>query len=211
MDVTDQQVIEAIKSGGAVAERALSALHRHFFFMVKKNVGKHKLNFEDIHEAYLEALLHLKTSILNDKYHKKGTLQAFFAIIFRNKCIDILRRATTNADNKPVKLEFDLPDDPEYSPESILIAEEDHIAYVRQTERRKACLALATAKLKPEENRFLEDFYVKKIKPRDMLHLYDKYKTARVVSSTAVELKKKLLAALREVCQMRPECSMLCA
>lgn len=151
---TDRQIIQELKSGGTAANRALGELYRRFFFMVKKNIGKHKLSFEDIHDAYSEALLHLQTSIRCDKYREHGSLQAFFAIIFRNKCIDILRRSATKADEALVKLEFDLPDAPENSPENILIAEEDQKAYLRQSERRSACLQLAAAKLKPEENRF---------------------------------------------------------
>jgi RNA polymerase sigma factor (sigma-70 family) len=94
--MTDQKFIDSIQTGGGVMQKAVEWFYRDNYGLVYKMVGAHKLDKEEGLDAYSDALTAFVENIRNDKFRGDSKCSTYFIRIFNNKCIDIIRKKTTN-------------------------------------------------------------------------------------------------------------------
>lgn len=199
-----------IGEAGLKSEKALDCLHTLYFDMVRKAYYYHRLEKTQILDAYSNALLALKSNILAGKYQRRGSLRAFFAMTFRNKCIDVIRDNPTNQLNPEFEnfLRNEMKESP-VNPEEELTNEETRNEDERKAELRKKCLEEAMEVLVAEEKDLLDDYYVRRLKAEEAAKKYG-YKNAHTVRQTVVNLKTKVRESIRALCETKPQCRILC-
>ncbi len=209
-EYTDEELTAMIRAGGKSADQAFRCLYKLYFDMVRMSVQYHSLEKTHILEAYEDALLALRVNVLKDSWQKKGRLRAFFAMIFRNKCIDVIRGNPTNKldENLEAFLRKEAGQSP-LNPEETLTRREDESEEANRLRRRKQCLEEASRKLTQREMDILSDYFVKDMSAKDLAATH-RLKNAASARTTAFKLKKKLDDSIQSLCETKPECRVLC-
>jgi RNA polymerase sigma factor (sigma-70 family) len=75
------------------SQAAVTKLYNHFKeSFTRKVICKYSFSEDDANDAYHEAFDSMIRQIIDFRYkYEPGALSGYFAIIFRNKCVDILR------------------------------------------------------------------------------------------------------------------------
>ena len=95
--VSDQLILEGIQAGGAKQELAIKRLYEQYFHLVYNGRKKyHQLSDDDLLTAYNSAIVSLRRHILNQSFRGDASLWTYLNKIFYNKCIDIIRKVSSN-------------------------------------------------------------------------------------------------------------------
>lgn len=92
----DEAFLQGIAAGGSVATRHENNFYEHFSHMIREAVRKHRLSEEDASMAYSDAVLTVFDNVRNGKFERGSLLRTYLYRIFSNKCVDLLRKNTTN-------------------------------------------------------------------------------------------------------------------
>ncbi|MCB0835250.1 MAG: sigma-70 family RNA polymerase sigma factor [Bacteroidetes bacterium] len=93
--VSDQELIQALKSGGAAKERYEYLLYRLHMDFVRKRPRKYKLTDEEARDAYTDAFLIVIDHITSGRFRGESSIKTYLSRIFRNKCVDRARKNST--------------------------------------------------------------------------------------------------------------------
>jgi RNA polymerase sigma-70 factor (ECF subfamily) len=80
--------------------------------MVHDAVFKHKLNEDEARSAYSDALIALRKQVVERRFRGESKVATYLFRIFSNKCVDILRKNSTN----PITAIHEYPDVADKSP-----------------------------------------------------------------------------------------------
>jgi len=94
--MTDQKFIDDILTGGSAMHKTVEWFYHENFNLVYKMIGSHKLVKEEALDAYSDAVTAFVENIRNNKFRGEAKCSTYFIRIFNNKCIDIIRKKTTN-------------------------------------------------------------------------------------------------------------------
>lgn len=207
--LTDEELAQMVSHGGKDAERALNCFYKRFGEMPRMAWAYHRAEKSLIMDAYHDALLALKTNLLAGKFEKRGQLRAFFAMTFRNKCIDIFRRGATIVLKPELEnyLRREMSGTPE-SPEDAWNSDMDRQDEERKEALRKKCYEEATSAMTSREMDILTDYFVNDMSANELAEKHG-YKTAAVARQTVSKLKTKLDESIEQLCQAKPECRIL--
>ena len=206
---TDDELAQLIVLGEKDAERALDCFYKRFGDMARMAWAYHRAEKSLILEAYHDALLALKANLLAGKFEGRGKPRAFFAMIFRNKCIDIIRRGATMSLKPELEkyLRQEMSGTPE-NPEEEWTNSMDWKEEERKEALRKKCYEEATSAMTQREMDILTDYYVNDMSAKGLAEKYG-FKTPAVARQTALNLKVKLNKSIETLCQSKPECRIL--
>lgn len=204
----DEELLPLIAQGGQASDDALNCLYERYFDMAKMAISYHNMDSSAVLEAYGDALLALRNNIQKGKLEGNGKLRAYFAMTFKFKCIDNFRKSTTIHKEAPIENRQN-PDFDQLTPEELSILQEEETEAIQLESRRRECLELAISELSPREREVLQDFYVAELKASVVAEKHA-FKSARVVSSTAINYKRKLQQAILNLCRDVPKCNLLC-
>ena len=69
--------------------------NRHMYF-IREGVKKYSISDEDAFDAYSDTVLQGIENITSGAFEKRSSLKTYFYKIFSNKCVDLIRKKTTN-------------------------------------------------------------------------------------------------------------------
>ena len=96
-NATDQEIIQAIKEGGAKGEKYIEYLYsRAYIRMIHKVKRKLFLDEEDVRDGYADAIVKLVDQIKKEKFRGDSKLSSYFYRIFYNKCVDVARKRSSH-------------------------------------------------------------------------------------------------------------------
>jgi RNA polymerase sigma factor (sigma-70 family) len=98
--MTDQQFIDEILTGGGIMQKTVDWFYHDNFNLVYQTVGAHKLSKDEALDAYSDAVTAFVENIRSKKFRGDSKCRTYFVRIFNNKCIDIIRKNTTNRVDK---------------------------------------------------------------------------------------------------------------
>lgn len=208
-DYTDAELIAMLLAGGPAAERALDCLYKLYFDQARKSFQRHRLERETILDAYANALMALRDQVLAGKFRAQGPMKAFFAKIFKFKCIDEFRRATTNRKEDPELRKALEEEMATLTPEERLTMEEEQNARTKTDQRRSDCMDKAMAPFSERDRKMLDDYHIQEMPLAEVAEKYG-FGTRESASSVLSKLKKELIKNIESLCQNDPNCQLLC-
>jgi len=92
----DEQIVAGLQAGGPRRGVFEMELYKHFFYFIRQGVQKHKLPEDEVASVYSDTIIVLIENIVTVKFRGRSSLKSYATQIFSNKCVDLLRKITTN-------------------------------------------------------------------------------------------------------------------
>ena len=93
---TDNEIVTAIHANGSQLRFFENKLYEKFTYLIREGVWKHKLSEDECSMAYSDTILTVIENIQAGKFEGRSELKTYVYQIFNNKCVDIIRKNTTN-------------------------------------------------------------------------------------------------------------------
>ncbi len=105
-----------IRSGGTQRRLFENKLYEKYDYLIADGVRKHRLTEDDCASAYSDSVLTLFEHITTGRFEGRSELKTYLYQIFSNKCVDAIRKKTTNRSSVHDALSLDdtllqLPDE----------------------------------------------------------------------------------------------------
>ena len=76
--------------------KAEDALFNRYTYFIKEGIKKYALQEDESFDAYSDTILHAIDNIRKGHFENRSALKTYLYRIFINKCVDLLRKKTTN-------------------------------------------------------------------------------------------------------------------
>lgn len=93
---TDQEIIGQLRESGIEKRRSEEELFNRFAYFIREGMTKHALSEDESFDAYSDTILAAVENIRNAHFEARASLKTYLYQIFHNKCVDLLRKRTTN-------------------------------------------------------------------------------------------------------------------
>ena len=92
----DLTILDNLRQTGPARRRGEEQLFTSYNYFIKKGMQKYSLGEEDAFDAYADAVLSAIETITRGSFAGLSSLKTYLFGIFRNKCVDLLRKKATN-------------------------------------------------------------------------------------------------------------------
>lgn len=92
----DQKIIGDLRLGGTERRRTEDLLFNRFSYFIREGISKHHLSEDDAFTAYSDTVMAGIGKIVDGRFEGRSSLKTYFYQIYYNKCVDLLRKSTTN-------------------------------------------------------------------------------------------------------------------
>jgi len=93
---TDQQLIDDLRQEGAVRRKGEDQLFTTYAYLIGEGMRKYSLVEDEAFDAYSDTILSAIDNIRNGSFEGRSTLKTWLCQVFYNKCVDLLRKRSTN-------------------------------------------------------------------------------------------------------------------
>ena len=93
---TDQEIIEQLRKSGIDNRRSEEQLFNRYSYFIREGMTKHALSEDESFNAYSDTVLAALENIRNTHFEARASLKTYLYQIFHNKCVDLIRKRTTN-------------------------------------------------------------------------------------------------------------------
>lgn len=93
---SDNELIEGILSQDVRYRSFENRLYEKYAYLIREGAWKHRLTMEDCSMAYSDTILTIIENIQKGRFEGRSGLKTYLYQIFNNKCVDYLRKKTTN-------------------------------------------------------------------------------------------------------------------
>lgn len=94
--VPDAEIIENLKQNGINRRKAEEHLFNRYVYFIREAVKKYSLSEEEAFDVYSDTVLSAIEKISTGSFEGRSTLKTYLFRIFHNKCVDRIRKLTTN-------------------------------------------------------------------------------------------------------------------
>jgi len=92
----DFQILYGLRGNYSERARHEKALYQQYYYFIDEGCRKYNLNHDDSFSAYSDTILSAIQNIINNNFDGRSSLKTYLYQIFSNKCIDLIRKNTTN-------------------------------------------------------------------------------------------------------------------
>jgi RNA polymerase sigma factor (sigma-70 family) len=92
----DHDITQNLRSGGNARRWAEATLFRKYIYYIREGRSKYSISEEESFDAYTDAVLSAIETITKGKFENRSSLKTYLYKIFQNKCVDLIRKKTTN-------------------------------------------------------------------------------------------------------------------
>ena len=96
LNSVDEELIWGLKENKMVKRKAEEQLFNRHAYFIKEGISKYSLDPEDAFNAYSDTILQAIANIVNTRFEHRSTLKTYLYRIYNNKCVDLIRKKTTN-------------------------------------------------------------------------------------------------------------------
>jgi RNA polymerase sigma factor (sigma-70 family) len=144
---SEDSILQGLRSGGAQRPTYEKELYKSFFYFIKEAHIKYGLIEEDAASAYSDTIIVIINNIAWGKFEGRSSLKTYTYQIFHNKCVDLLRKTTTNrgrVDNTlPLdSLVYELPDNAKTAIQKLIAKDERQQVMEKLNEIGEKCREL---------------------------------------------------------------------
>ena len=104
----DSDILQGLKAGLKQRTAYEKIFYNQYAYFIDEGCRKQNLSYEDSFSAYSDAVLSAIINIVNSHFDGRSSIKTYLYQIFSNKCIDLLRKNTTN--KQQVHKTMPLPD-----------------------------------------------------------------------------------------------------
>ncbi len=94
--ISEQEIVGGLLSIGIERKRAEEQLFRQYDYFMKEGIRKYSLSNDESFDAYSDAVISAIDKITNRSFEGRSSLKTWIYQIFHNKCVDLLRKKSTN-------------------------------------------------------------------------------------------------------------------
>ena len=92
----DSEILYGLRADYGERCRQEKVLYQQYYYFIDEGCRKYNLNYEDSFSAYSDTILSALHNIINNNFDGRSSLKTYLYQIFSNKCIDLIRKNTTN-------------------------------------------------------------------------------------------------------------------
>lgn len=93
---TDDQIIENLRQDGASKRRSEEQLFSTYIYFIREGMNKYNIPEDDAFDAYSDSILSAIEDLKKGSFERRSSLKTWLYQIFFNKCVDLLRKKSTN-------------------------------------------------------------------------------------------------------------------
>jgi len=93
---TDQQLIEHLRQDGVIKRKGEEQLFNTYAYFIREGMHKYSLSEDEAFDAYADTILSAIGNIQKGSFEGRSSLKTWLYQIFFNKCVDLLRKKSTN-------------------------------------------------------------------------------------------------------------------
>ena len=93
---SDHELINCLNGSEADRRKGEEELFTRYSYLIKEGERKYSLPGDEIFNAYADAVLSVIEKIKDGSFKGLSSIKTYLYQIFHNKCVDILRKKTTN-------------------------------------------------------------------------------------------------------------------
>lgn len=94
--IDETSLILGLQEGGTKRRFFERKLYEHFFYLIKRGVWKYGLSEDVCASAYSDTIIIVIEHIVARRFEARSSLKSYTYQIFMNKCVDEMRKNTTN-------------------------------------------------------------------------------------------------------------------
>jgi len=95
-DNAEREIIDKLLEPGVSKRKGEEDLFKKFSYFVREGVRKHSLSEDEALDAYSDTVMVAIDKIINASFKAESSLKTYIFQIFHNKCVDLIRKKTTN-------------------------------------------------------------------------------------------------------------------
>jgi RNA polymerase sigma factor (sigma-70 family) len=92
----DQEIINSLRQQGVERRKGEDQLFTTHTYFIHEGMHKYSLLEEEAFDAYSDSVLAAITKITDGSFEGRSSIKTWLFQIFQNKCVDLLRKKTTN-------------------------------------------------------------------------------------------------------------------
>ena len=92
----DEELISSLLQNNSYRRKAEEELFNRHAYFIREGISKYSLLEEEAFDAYSDTILQAIDNIIKGAFEKRSTLKTYLYRIFNNKCVDLIRKKTTN-------------------------------------------------------------------------------------------------------------------
>jgi RNA polymerase sigma factor (sigma-70 family) len=96
LNVPDKEILTGLQSGHKQRLMHEKKLYIGFSYFIGEGCKKYHLSYDDSFSAYSDAVLSVIHNVSANRFDGRSSLKTYLFQIFSNKCIDLVRKITTN-------------------------------------------------------------------------------------------------------------------
>lgn len=97
--LSDSDLIAGIKAGGNLRRNCENRLYEQYQYLIREATFKHKLSPDECASAYSDAVLTVIEHLTSNRFEGRSGLKTYLYQIFYNKCVDLVRKNSTNRES----------------------------------------------------------------------------------------------------------------
>jgi len=92
----EREIIDNILQNGPERKKGEEHLFHRYAYFIQQAVYKYSLSREDAFDVYGDTIISAIEKIIEGSFQRRSSLKTWIYQIFHNKCVDLLRKRTTN-------------------------------------------------------------------------------------------------------------------
>lgn len=114
--LSDADLIAGMQAGGTQRRLYENKLYEKYQYLITDGTRKHRLDEDECASVYSDTMLTVFDSVSKGQFEGRSSLKTYIIQIFKNKCVDAIRKKTTNRSSVHDTLSLDdslmqLPDE----------------------------------------------------------------------------------------------------
>ena len=94
--LTDADIVAGLQADGSSRVSIENRFYEKYLYLIRTAMHKHRLDEADCTSAYDDAVLAVIDHISSGRFLGQSTLKTYLYQLFTNKCVDLIRKKTTN-------------------------------------------------------------------------------------------------------------------
>lgn len=104
---SDEQLIENLRAEGSIKRKSEDQLFTTYSYFIREGMQKYSISEDESFEAYSDSLLAAIDQLKRAAFENRSSLKTWLYQIFLNKCVDLLRKKSTNKNSVHRKVLID--------------------------------------------------------------------------------------------------------